>query len=136
MPAGYTTCQQADCPRANTCLRQLAYESMMAKAPVLSIFNPRFCTKNDTCPHFRDSAPVTYAREFTGMQRKMFPTQYQTFMSFLMSRFGRTSYFKRRRGETPLSPKEQKLILQALRLAGVSEELKFDQYEENINWQD
>lgn len=88
------------------------------------------------CPYFRDSAPVTYARGFTGMQSRMFPAQYQQFMSILMSHFGRNPYFERRRGEFPLSPKEQRIVLNALRRVGVTEELRFDHYEESVNWYD
>lgn len=97
---------------------------------------PPLCTRDEACPYFRDSAPVTYARGFTGMQSRMFPAQYQQFMSILMSHFGRNPYFERRRGEFPLSPKEQRIVLNALRRVGVTEELRFDHYEESVNWYD
>ena len=45
-------------------------------------------------------------------------------------------YFERRRGEFPLSPKEQRIVLNALRRVGVTEELRFDHYEESVNWYD
>lgn len=57
-------------------------------------------------------------------------------MSLLVREFSRNPYFERRRGETALSPKEQHIVLQALRKAGVTEDLKFDAYEENVNWYD
>ena len=98
--------------------------------------NRTLCTRDEACPYFRDSAPVTYARGFTGMQSRMFPAQYQQFMSILMSHFGRNPYFERRRGEFPLSPKEQRIVLNALRRVGVTEELRFDHYEESVNWYD
>ncbi|MDR4037909.1 MAG: DUF6078 family protein, partial [Parabacteroides sp.] len=50
--------------------------------------------------------------------------------------FGRNPYFERRRGEFPLSPKEQRIVLNALRRVGVTEELRFDHYEESVNWYD
>ena len=105
-------------------------------ATVLRLLNPTLCTRDEACPYFRDSAPVTYARGFTGMQSRMFPAQYQQFMSILMSHFGRNPYFERRRGEFPLSPKEQRIVLNALRRVGVTEELRFDHYEESVNWYD
>lgn len=105
-------------------------------ATVLRLLNPTLCTRDGACPYFRDSAPVTYARGFTGMQSRMFPAQYQQFMSILMSHFGRNPYFERRRGEFPLSPKEQRIVLNALRRVGVTEELRFDHYEESVNWYD
>ena len=39
-------------------------------------------------------------------------------------------------GETALSPKEQAIVLKALKKVGVTEEMKFDKYEENLNWND
>lgn len=54
----------------------------------------------------------------------------------LCIRDGACPYFERRRGEFPLSPKEQRIVLNALRRVGVTEELRFDQYEESVNWYD
>ena len=119
------------------CLHQIAYQPLIEQpATVLRLLNPTLCTRDEACPYFRDSAPVTYARGFTGMQSRMFPAQYQQFMSILMSHFGRNPYFERRRGEFPLSPKEQRIVLNALRRVGVTEELRFDHYEESVNWYD
>lgn len=124
-------------PRAGKCLHQIAYQPLIEQpATVLRLLNPTLCTRDEACPYFRDSAPVTYARGFTGMQSRMFPAQYQQFMSILMSHFGRNPYFERRRGEFPLSPKEQRIVLNALRRVGVTEELRFDHYEESVNWYD
>lgn len=77
-----------------------------------------------------------YARGFTGFQKRMFPGQYRTFMQTLIGTFGRNAYFERRRGETPLPPAEQETIIAALRKAGVTEDLTFDHYEEQINYCD
>lgn len=137
IPADYAVCQHTDCPRAGKCLRQIAYQPLIERpANVLCLLNPTLCTRDEACPYFRDSAPVTYARGFTGMQKRMYPQQYQRFMSALLLHFGRSPYFERRRGDMPLSPKEQKIVRSALRHAGVTEELKFDQYEDCVNWYD
>lgn len=136
IPTDYPICQHADCPRGARCLHQLVYQTLMERNTILRLINPGHCTKDGQCPHFRDSTPVTYARGFTGMQQHMFPEQYLTFMSILKSRFSHNPYYERRRGEIVLSPNEQKIVLNALRRAGVTEELKFDSYEENINWYD
>lgn len=77
-----------------------------------------------------------YARGFTNFQKRMFPDQYLKFMNQLIATFGRNAYFERRRGETALSPKEQAIVLKSLKKVGVTEELKFDKYEENLNWKD
>ena len=109
---------------------------MQEQIPILQLLNPRQCTKDRKCPHYRDSAPVRYARGFMGMQQKMYPGQYDIFMSALVSQFGRNPYFERRKGERPLSPKEQDIVRRALRKAGVTEQLDFDSYEDSIPWTD
>lgn len=136
IPENYPVCQHADCPRAATCLHQLAYRPTLEKREYLRLINPARCSQDERCPYYRDSTPVTYARGFTKFQQQMYPAQYKAFMNTLIQVFGRNPYFERRRGETALSPKEQKLVLQALRKAGVKAPLPFDRYEENVNWYD
>lgn len=136
LPTDYAVCQHADCPMAATCLHQLAYPKLLDTMTFLRLLNPNKCSKDKQCKFYRDSKPVTYAFGFTNFQKRMFPGQYQTFMYTLIGKFGRNAYFERRRGASPLSPKEQEIVLAALRKAGITEELKFDKYVENINWYD
>ena len=136
LPPDYGVCLHAYCPMAATCLHQRAYPQLLKKETTLRLINPEKCSKDKECRFYRDSKPVTYAFGFTNFQKKMFPAQYQTFMYTLIGKFGRNAYFERRRGESPLSPKEQEVILEALRKAGVTEKMQFDKYEENINWYD
>jgi hypothetical protein len=136
LPDYYPVCLHAGCPLATTCLHQLAYQELVRTAEYLRLINPLRCTKDDTCPYFRNNKPVVYARGFTNFQTKMFPEQYNTFMTLLIRQFGRNSYFERRRGAYGLPPREQEIVLSALRQAGVTEAVKFDGYEEKINWYD
>lgn len=133
-PNSYPVCLHDDCLRAATCLHQLAYQPLQERIPILHLLNPRQCVKDGQCPHYRNSAPVRYARGFTGMQKRMYPGQYDIFMATLVLQFGRNPYFERRKEERPLSPHEQKIVRRALRKAGVTEDLDFDSYEESIPW--
>ena len=134
VPPGYTVCLHGDCARASCCLHQIAYQRLLESENVLSLLNPARCTKDDQCPYFRDSAPVTYALGFTGMQRRMYPSQYTAFVSILMGRYGRNPYYDRRKGNIALSPVEQQFIRDALRKVGVTEDLEFDRYETGLLW--
>ena len=134
-PADYAVCIHADCPQASTCLHRLAY-SQKQDTTYLRLINPKLCKPNGKCKFYRDATPVVYARGFTNFQKKMYPGQYQYFMTLLISEFCRTGYYERRRGDTALSPHEQDIVLAALRKVGVKEEMKFDSYEKNINWND
>ncbi|WP_455671477.1 DUF6078 family protein [Phocaeicola sp.] len=136
IPTNYPACEHKDCPMAAICLHQTVYTTMLENEEYIHLINPHRCSKNETCSYYRDNKPITYTRGFTNFQKQMFPEQYQRFMSILIETFGRNPYFERRRGETALSPKEQDIVLRALKRAGVTKELKFDNYEENLNWYD
>ncbi|MGN0225642.1 MAG: DUF6078 family protein [Prevotella sp.] len=136
LPSGYAVCEHIDCKLASTCLHQLAYDQLMQRETYLRLLNPRKCSKDENCEFYRDNKPIVYARGFTNFQKRMFPDQYQKFMRLLIGKFSRNPYFERRRGETALSPKEQEIVLNALKQVGVTEVMKFDGYEENINWYD
>ena len=135
-PGNYPVCLHDDCPQAGACLHQLAYQPLQEQCHILRLLNPRQCTKDGQCPHYRDSAPVRYARGFTGMQKQMYPGQYDIFKSTQVSQFGRNPYFERRKGERPLSPHEQEIVRRALRKAGVTAQLDFDSYEDSVCWYD
>lgn len=135
-PDAFPVCQHAECPLASECLHQLAFTDLLPKAFILHLLNPERCTADGSCPHYRSSKPVTYARGLTKMQKQMYPDQYNQFKAICISRWGRTPFFERRRGECPLSPAEQEFVKNALTHVGVTAELKFDSYEQNTNWYD
>lgn len=136
LPVTYPVCEHSSCPMAATCLHQMAYSTLMEKEEYLQLINPTKCSKDKSCSYYRDSKPVTYARGFTNFQKRMYPDQYSTFMAICINHWSRNPYFERRRGERALPPNEQAFILKALKKAGVTEEMKFDSYEDNTNWYD
>ena len=137
LPKDYPLCEHSSCPMAATCLHQVAYSMMMEQnAEYLRLINPARCSKDEACTYYRDKKPVIFARGFTNFQKRMFPDQYSRFMSICIKHWSRNPYFVRRRGDRYLPPDEQVFILNALKKVGVTEDMKFDSYEENINWYD
>lgn len=136
LPTDYPVCEHSNCPMASTCLHQMAYSTLMEQEEYLRLVNPAKCSKDGTCSYYRNCKPVIYARGFTNFQKHMFPEQYRKFMSICISHWSRNPYFERRRGERALSPNEQSFILNALKKVGITDEMKFDSYEENVNWYD
>ena len=143
LPLGYAVCEHAECPLADTCLHQLAYGELIKTETYLLLINPsRVAVDTDGkaqgegCEFYRNNTLVTYARGFTNFQKRMYPDQYRKFMAICIGHWSRNPYFERRRGDRPLPPSEQAFILDALKRAGVTEEMKFDSYEKNINWYD
>ena len=106
----------------------------MEHSEYLRLINPSRCSKNESCIYYRDSKPVTYARGFTNFQKRMYPQQYDQFMTTLILHFGRNQYFKRRRGDILIPPEEQEVIRLMLEKVGADSKMDFDKYEEHINW--
>lgn len=135
IPTNYPLCLHTDCPKAETCLRQLAFRRQADLGMYLRLINPTKCTKQENCPHYADNKPVIFAKGFTNFQKRMYPDQYSKFMNRLILHFGRNAYFMRRRGDILLPPNEQEVIKKALKRSGITQEMKFDQYVECINWE-
>ena len=136
LPRNYSVCEHRECPLAESCLHGIAYGELSKSEEYLRLINPTKCSQSADCPYYRANNPVTYARGFTNFQKKMFPAQYKKFMSICLSKFSRNRYFERRRGDYPMPPQEQEFILQALKDCGVTEEMKFDKYEQILTWHD
>lgn len=135
-PAHYPTCLHEACPKASTCLHQMAYAILLKSNDNLNLINPTRCRPDGDCPNYRPHAIQRYARGFKNFRQRMYPDQHHKFVVICMGRFSRNAYYVRRRGDFLLSPKEQAFILNALKRVGVSQEMKFDHYEELPNWYD
>lgn len=134
LPKDYPVCEHSSCPLAATCLHQTAYSTLLEHADYLRLINPTRCCKNEACTYYRDKKLVIFARGFTNFQKRMYPQQYDQFMTTLILHFGRNQYFKRRRGDILLPPEEQEVIRLMLEKVGADSKMDFDKYEEHINW--
>ena len=134
IPSGYPLCLHGDCPMAASCLRQLAYRRHEELGTFLNLINPSKCSQQADCPHYVSNQPVRFAKGFTGFQKKMYPQQYDRFMTTLCLHFGRNQYYKRRRGEILLTPEEQEIIREQLRRVGADDSMEFDCYVDKVNW--
>lgn len=134
LPKDYPVCEHSSCPMAATCLHQIAYFTLMEHEEYLQLINPSRCCKNEACTYYRDKKLVIFARGFTNFQKRMYPQQYDQFMTTLILHFGRNQYFKRRRGDILLPPEEQEVIRLMLEKVGADSKMDFDKYEEHINW--
>lgn len=134
IPTDYPLCLHTDCPKADTCLHQLAFHRHVELGIYLKLINPLQCTKQDNCPHYANNKPIIFAKGFTNFQKRMFPEQYDKFMTRLILHFGRNAYYQRRRGDILLPPNEQEIIMAALKKSGTILQMEFDEYIEAINW--
>lgn len=135
-PANYPVCEHSNCHRTVTCLHQIVYVTILENKEYIHLVNPNRCNKNETYSFYRDNNPITYTRGFTNFQKRMFLEQYLNFMNRMIGKVWSQSILERKRGEIVLSPQKQAIVQQALKQSGVTEDLKFDHYEENPNWYD
>lgn len=135
VPNGYTVCIKSDCPLANDCLRQLAMQVLTKQNKIVRIVNPLLSQPSERCEFYRSDEPQIYACGFSAMKEEMLPRQYKVFMNRLISKFGRTGYFERRRGERLCSPNDIKTVEAVLKDLCLSH-LGFDEYEQRYNWDD
>ena len=135
LPTNYPVCEHSSCPMATTYLHHIAYSMMLEQhKEYLRLINPTRCSKDEACTYYRDKKPVIFARGFTNFKKRMYPQQYDKFMTTLILHFGRNQYFKRRRGDILLPPEEQEVIRLMLEKVGADSKMDFDKYEEHINW--
>ena len=61
VPEGYTICIKANCPLANSCLRQLAMQVLTRQNKIVRIVNPLLTQPSEQCEFFRSDEPQVYA---------------------------------------------------------------------------
>ena len=68
MRSDTVTCLNEQCPKAATCLRQLAMQSMPTEKDYWKIISPkRLATVKGECPFYRSSQKARYAKGFMNM---------------------------------------------------------------------
>ncbi|WP_297905350.1 DUF6078 family protein [uncultured Parabacteroides sp.] len=135
IPNQYTLCLDRQCPKASTCLRQLAEQSMPDETAYWQIISPRhLASLKGTCPYYRPNKKVRYATGFVNLLESLPHKQMLTVIPVLMRHFSRRTYYRVRKGERPLSPSEQQVVLNVLKRCGVKEAKDFDAYFEEYDW--
>ena len=136
VPGGYGLCTRNDCAVCNHCLRHIAYNDVVTEELwVINHVNPLRVKLTAECEFFRTDELATYGKGFVKMKQEMLPRQYDEFSCRLISKFGRTGYYERRRGERLCSPSEMKVVRAVLHDLGLPN-LEFDSYVKKLNWCD
>lgn len=135
VPYQYAMCINRQCPKANTCLRQLVEQSSPEDIVYWTIISPKLLNslKGD-CPYYRPHTKVSYAQGFVEILETLPFKQMQVAVSHLMSHFGKRTYYRVRKGERLLSPAEQRQILNILKNNGITPTQDFDKFVEDYEW--
>ena len=120
VPFDYPLCLNGQCPKAATCLRLLAMQSMPTEKDYWKIISPkRLATVKGECPFYLNSLP--YNKRGIAIAN-------------LIAGFGQRTYYRARKGERLLLPEEQQSVLNVFRHLDAGMATEFDSYAEGYLW--
>ena len=135
MPQNYLMCTHASCTKCHKCLRYAAYESLPDTETTFRIVSPKYlAVQTDGCPYFRSSAKVHYAKGFIGILESLPVKVWKSVVYKLQFLYNRRTFYRYRKGEKLLPPKEQERILSLIRQNGVENIPDFDAYIDDYAW--
>lgn len=129
VPAGWTVCGGTACPRAEECLRHLAFLSIPKEQTTASCVLP-WALEDGKCAYFVTKVPVVMARGFEGLIRQLKSRDLRHDLRIALSDYlgSKGSYDRYKKGERWLAPEQQEWIIAFLRRYGVEVERPFDEY--------
>lgn len=135
VPFHYMLCLNQECPKAESCLRQLAEQSVPANVISYMTINPKhLATLQGECPYYRLAVKTRFAKGFIRMLESLPYKEMLEVVRILMTRFGRTAYYRIRKGQILLSPHQQQEVLRIIRRCSNSSLPEFDAYVDSYNW--
>ena len=133
LPSGYTLCPNAECPRADQCLRQALFNDVPASLTSIRILSPAATRQaaGPRCPHFRALEMRRFARGIDALlvQLRTFPYNDSVWLKKkVYNYFGRWAYYEIKHKRRLITPEEQAEIQRIFRSKGISAEPAFDGY--------
>ena len=129
IPEWWTLCQNADCPRAERCLRYLACQQAPAKVTNWKCVLPN-AWADGACPYYREAGPVRMARGFVRIYERLKGRDARHDIRLALTDYfgSKGSYYRYRDGERLLKPDQQQWVRDLLARYGYSEGVEFDDY--------
>ena len=119
VPFNYPLCLNEQCPKAATCLRQLAMQSMPTEKDYWKIISPkRLATVKGECPFYRSSQKARYAKGFMNMLNSLPYNKRGIAIANLIAGFGQRTYYRARKGERLLLPRRATIRTERLQTSG------------------
>lgn len=133
--AQYTLCFNAQCSKAESCLRHSMTQYNTAQNARLSVINPLcYPAAGKECPHFRTNKKVRVAWGFKTLYDNMPARISHAIHLNLEAIFRHSPYYRYRNQKLGLTPKQQECIRQVCKKHGWNEEVVFDRYTEEYEW--
>ncbi len=134
-PEQYMFCSNSLCKNAETCLRSLCYKQLTKDDVKISVLNPILFPKQDEeCPYFRTNKKITLAWGIEKIFDEIPSKPAAEIKKELLSRYGKTKYYRFYREEKPLFLADQKRFERVFKEHGIETPIKYDHYTEDYDW--
>lgn len=101
--------------------------------PQINAHHPDY-REGTACTLYRPDTPERYARGFARAMGELSRTNYDACTGHMIGRCSKTQFYRLKRGDLPLSPREQQEVEEILRAFGYEGDEPFDRYEMRYTW--
>ena len=124
-----TMCFLEGCPRADKCVKHLAYEMMGDQKECGNTVMPSSLKENGECDMFSEAVIKRYAKGATHIYDEVKMKHYETIKAGVRGILGaRTSYYRSINGTKLITEEQQKLIVSLFQRYGYDTDNLFDEY--------
>ncbi len=137
IPAQFVHCLATDCKAASTCIHRLAAEAEDGERKSFPCFNPKCIdpAAGTNCPEFTEARYVRSVRGLKSPISKLSVSEHSAFRNEMTVHFGRSSFYRYRSGEMPLSGNSLEFTIECLLRHGLQEPIAFDEELEVVDFQ-
>ncbi|MBR7028332.1 MAG: hypothetical protein IKI05_02855 [Bacteroidaceae bacterium] len=134
-PPSFICCICSECPKADTCLRRMAFAEMNSQRAEITIVNPAFKNvSTDQCEYYRSIQPLRCGKGMKHLLDNVPARVYQSIKSNLIYHFTRTRYYAMVKGNSLVRPDDQAYIANVFSQNGVEQTPEYDDYVYDYNW--
>lgn len=134
VPKNFGLCLNAQCKRADKCLRYQASKFITEETRYLYVLNPKWKLTGKKCTEFIDDTPVKYAYGWNKMFNKLILEKAVAIKKDLLYGFGKNLFYRLKRHEQPFTPQAQDFVRKVFKRHGVTDEPEYDFYKYNYTW--
>lgn len=131
----YIVCFNNECPLHEHCLRWQVGLYVPEQRYSVICFNPNHMHyEGDTCPGYRSDQPQRIPRGMVNFYAAMPGAMEVSIKRLLIDYYSRAIYYSYRRGDRPITPAVQQVIIDACRQCGWTAPPVFDSYSDELVW--
>ena len=134
-PKDFMLCQDVSCSKADSCLRSLCYKELTLETVSVNVLNPAlYPEKNEDCPYYKTTEKARYAWGLKAALSKLPYETANTIRHQLISRFGKTKYYRFCNEEIPIKAKDQQIIKHTFLENNINTDPDYARFTEEIVW--